>query len=1109
MKRTLIALLLALAVWPAAADASSRANTLGPAPEQADCLTYHVEGRGCYYDIGCNLEYTISPHIARVGDKITGTASYSPCFHFGWGWTGAPPGTKVVECTPPDPGQATAGTCTYEATGSTNGWRPGTESHGTTAASGVFFGAALFCCTIGRYVDGDYLAVLGPDEEAIDGFARDHDGEPLEGYTVFIRGTTASGEDVDVFAEGDDTGYYNAILERGEYTVSAYDGLEPLCLASVTTHCRRRARVTPTTSLDFRENVNARIVGTVTSQQTGRGLANIALTVTDAIGTEVATAVTDASGNYAVDLEEARLYTVRAAEEGTGLTPPSRDVDAVLGEDVRADFTVDSGLTLTLDAPAWRPGDDFFTVDMTLANTGDDTLDDITFAQDTPLIISNAGYPDDPGGLVLLAGPVPSPPSSLAAGEEVGLTFGIAASTPGRAAVFSKAYAENAAGDRESDGHTLRVTIASDPVTDGLGRQLQIDAAESLLTNSQQALYNETEKAGNRLYERGRRALSASEERAWYGARNRLRITPYEQAIARQRGVAPELVAASLPNEPVRAGGETYTAEELNAIHDRTFLKQVGEGVRDYATGLGGAVSSAAKGAWADATLTTKYMLGQASAEERLQFEATMTAFAENNDSAFGTIRREVIDGNTYAYAAQATVATFDDVTLRSQDLQQQIAQETVIQENIARLADDDPVGYQKAMAEYDAGWVNTVTPTVMNTILGGITQRAGGVLFRGKGGAVVTAEKAAERAGVTAPPGPEIPPHGGASGYELAAIRAEGGIARTGQSLAEVSQAGGLPVENIQRLQGHLALIEGEIDRKFGRLLGGQPSQIGAGMKPLNGTPKAGAAPKFELLKTKNGTELDLKLGMPKEGLAEPVYYRPRDPTTLPGWDRLPTVERNALQARYKLMAKEWADVNSANPTPGTAKVVRAMQGRTEVPLSHGRTAVAEFEKNSIGRDAFTVRAKHYEVRNPGQSEGTVFLSSRNARPMTYDPDGVALFNARSGTRFPRAVENYLTLRLRQLVARDIQAGAASVSEHGFTLIMDDAGRLAAGDLVQHGAKFLNERTARAWLERIAPFTGKTVEQMLGEGFEGFGQRVTVITSSDAFFGELPITQW
>jgi hypothetical protein len=96
----------------------------------------------------------------------------------------------------------------------------------------------------------------------------------------------------------------------------------------------------------------------------------------------------------------------------------------------------------------------------------------------------------------------------------------------------------------------------------------------------------------------------------------------------------------------------------------------------------------------------------------------------------------------------------------------------------------------------------------------------------------------------------------------------------------------------------------------------------------------------------------------------------------------------------------------------------------------------------------------------------------------------------------------------MRQLVAKDIQAGVPSVSEHGFTLIGDDSSAAHFGDLVKHGAPYLNARAANEWVERIAPFTGMSPADML-KGVDSFGQHVVNINATDAWFGEMPLSSW
>jgi hypothetical protein len=441
--------------------------------------------------------------------------------------------------------------------------------------------------------------------------------------------------------------------------------------------------------------------------------------------------------------------------------------------------------------------------------------------------------------------------------------------------------------------------------------------------------------------------------------------------------------------------------------------------------------------------------------------------------------------------------------------MQGQIAQETVLQNNIDSRAQTEPKRYAKEIAEYNAGWVNTTMPTIFNTLLGGAVSRiagpVGSIELTGKGAAIAKLEQAVGEAGGVGRPPPVPGKSGrGPSGYEVAAVKAEGKpVASTGVGLAEEGAIGGIPQSQVAKMQQAAAEINAEATKKFGESV-----EMGAGFRPLKGTPKAGARPKYELVKVKNGAEGDLKLGMPKTGLKEPVIYEPIDPRTLPDWKKLPTVEQKSLLKLREERLAELADFESDTPSPEMAKLKSVLGQRGEVELSHGRTATGEFAEHKIGPNARTIRVKHYEVRNAGEVEGTVYSSSETPQVLSYDVDGVAIYNKATGTRFPRQVENFINQRWRAKMSKLIREGDFAGSEHGFTLIADDLTAKNAGGLIHYGLKHLPEATARAVANRIAPYVGLTPEQIL-HGIEDFGQHVVNISATDAYLGELPLSSW
>jgi len=138
---------------------------LGPAPIQADCLTYRGPAP-CIYNIGF-IEMRLSKHLLHVGDKLT--ADYS------WGLTptrGATPlrsgiGLDRVKggCKVPATialGSSGSATCTWKATRPTGGW---VTSLGINLSQNA---------SLGSYTENDYYAIIGK-EPAVEGWVRIED----------------------------------------------------------------------------------------------------------------------------------------------------------------------------------------------------------------------------------------------------------------------------------------------------------------------------------------------------------------------------------------------------------------------------------------------------------------------------------------------------------------------------------------------------------------------------------------------------------------------------------------------------------------------------------------------------------------------------------------------------------------------------------------------------------------------------------------------------------------------------------------------------------------------------------------------------------------------
>ena len=1114
-----------LALLPAAGLAATPAKTLGPAPIETDCLTWGDPERGCFYDINF-IEYSLDRHIVNVGDELRADVSYQDT-GYGWGFGNPPPGTEVVECDPPaeeywrDP----TGRCTLRATERTNGWRPAPEEmNGSPDTDEDAWGAILRYPTSADifvewsyYTDGDFIAVV--DDKVIEGFITDSDDDPLPGR-VWITGQENDGDYVDLFADTDSSGYYNALVGNGVYSVRATTGADQvaLCVKEESNYCREKELVTPNETVDFREDFNAEISGKVL-KSSGKPARNIPIEIRDSSGDEAGVALTDENGAYSRHVDDDGTFTVKPLHSKFRFAPETRTVSVENGDTATADFEMLSGdLEVTLDSQGWEGGAGLIPVTMTIENTGKGVLGNLTFPGGEIIGTTAAGYPEgDRGELQVLGGPVPALPTSLEPGQKTTHSFALAAVTPGRVAAYTEATMRDENGDESSDAHTLKVQVGVDATDAARQNQLLVLAGSGIVDAAAVGWGTQTAVQGQELARKMRGRLSAKERQLWLGSNSGLEITPYERALANQRGMAPELVAASTPNGKVKDQDGNVSLDEFNASYDKGRWDALGQHATQWlegAKGLGKGALKFAKDSWSEAAMLNYYMFGNATQEETVYMQSYLSEYARSqyeHNQAIGGVLGAPFTRQFYVDSAQAAALTFQDVTLGSQDIQGQISTEVVLNENLERLAARDPKRYAYEMGKQAGDWIGIVTPTVASTLVGGGVARVGGARFEGirytgPGGATINTAQAVgalddigQAVGansVKLPPGSS-----GMTATELAQQRAFGRVFAEAESLDDVARTGGIPNQDLELYNADLRDLSARGSEVFG-----QDVKIGAALKETSGLGTPGAIGKVELVKPKTGDWEDILLGMPPENLGKPTVFRPQKPSGHPDWSSLPAIEQKKVLDEYKKRAAEWFDYTSEVPSRDMANFRECIGRRDTVALSHGRTATAEFVAEETARDSVVFRVRHYEV------DGKVFVSSAERRGLAMgpDPDGLVLYDLNTGSRLPGPIESWAMTNWRAKMSAHIRNGEliGGGSEHGFSLIMDDVSANAAGRLQSTALGYLPPEARLKVAARIARFVGMTPDELLTD-LAAAPKNVVRLTGHDYSIRTLPFSEW
>ena len=844
------------------------------------------------------------------------------------------------------------------------------------------------------------------------------------------------------------------------------------------------------------------------------------------------------------------------------------------------------GLDVTLTA--YGPGKEYSldriitiaqtqTVELTLTNEGDAPLTNLVFTGGQPLVVD----PRSTGGLEIVSGPVPAidPALSLAPGDEKTFTFEVRATANGIAAAHSQVTAVDPEGEEHKEGHSLKYDIEDGiEMTRNAGQWLRMQAMDQLLQETFGQAYGAMVRRGQTVAARMAELFPPERRRQWFGSETGFPLTPTDFSIALLRGTAPEMVAALLPKEDI----DGHTADELAQVYSETIWTELGKGGAKYVKGwtdLGAETQKFVKDSWAESMLTVNYVLGSATPDERAQFEAfsmhLIDGTAADTNNLVNAVKKEIPKWRENGtYLVEALEETQRGGGIRGAlntavKLKEAYDSETAARDELLRLADTDPVAFQRQWAKRDAQILNKGLVPIFDTLLGGgIVKGAGklkGIVFKGNGVGII---RAGEASGVlddganVAKGAPAIEmggtaPQGMANG-EVSELTRKGNYLENVEgatvvqssdlgNVYELPNLGGVPETTLEAKAAILKSLEQEYFEKTGLQL-----QLAEVLKPSSALRKVGGVAKTELTAAKTGKAAMLDAGAPKDILAEANVWTGPDPRTLAGFDDLPKLRQQAAIAEWEKAQKSWDAYH--NPATGSKedRLRQVIGQEARVPLDVKpndsglqRFVTAHYEEVAITEgqaQAKLIRVKKYEIevvdttRNNQVVNRKTVVDLPEAAPQTPDADavGMAKVVGRDPAGKPvleplnRAEREFVMQRYidKNIKARRLPPGTRGaindLAEHGATLVMDDAPAKAAGKLLpMFGVPFLPEGVGTAYLKRIAPFVSaknatpaqvdamyrQMVELVHSEG--GFAQHAVVVTSDSRYLGDIPFASW
>ena len=801
----------------------------------------------------------------------------------------------------------------------------------------------------------------------------------------------------------------------------------------------------------------------------------------------------------------------------------------------------------------FAPGQEIL-VKARLVNNTDSTLDDFSFGDARRLMTVD---PRSPGGLRVLGQDQLLAPEglTLTEGEARTVWYSLTATARGLAALNSEVTATDPDDEIEDAFASLRVDIEDGEVVDDVvGRWVMLQTVDRYLMKMYDDWLAALDQRARQLQRRLGKHLTNAQKKIYFGARRGLKISGGETLLAQLRMMSDASVAVPTPNRRFKG----HSVEQLNGAYNDAFMDEVGKGVKKWASkygAMGRKGKAALEDMYAESLLASFYMLGNATPQERMEFEAKMIAFADNNttskNSIINGIKREIPRWKENGtYLGEAIEMSAKDVTLQSPDLQAQLKQEAKWRENMLRNADRNPIRFQREWAKRDAEIFNLGGELILDTLLGGAVERVtpglkawGSTKVSGRGSSVLAS---GEAAGVITPKGKLVKgPRTGIADVDAPSGLTGGEASRTTEKfLSEVDGAtlvqaddfgnvyelpnvGGVPEVTLDVKAGILKELETEYATARGQRL-----KLVEVLKPSSPYRKAGGVAKLELTEQKTGKLAMLDAGAPPAVLPEAnVWRNTRHPSSQKGWGDMPKVRQDAALKEWNKANKNWE--NWLNPEPGskTARLQQCIGQEARVPLDPKpnaaglqRFVTAEFEVVDVSKgtaQAKLIRVKKYVVEVVDTKNGNKVVNGKTvvdearAVPQTPDADAVAVgkhkLDAQGNPVYDaqgRPVVEPLSRAEREFVMqryidKNVKArrngSMPDAAEHGATLVMDDASAKAAGKLLPaYGAPFLPGGVGRDYLRRIAPFV-----KPKGVSSDAMYRRMVNLVNSEGGFGQ------
>ncbi|HYH59549.1 MAG TPA: hypothetical protein VD790_10060 [Thermoleophilaceae bacterium] len=633
--------------------------------------------------------------------------------------------------------------------------------------------------------------------------------------------------------------------------------------------------------------------------------------------------------------------------------------------------------------------------------------------------VANSYYaPQLRGELQVVAGPTPAFPKTLAPGASSVHVVAVKAAKGGFVGLQAKMSARGADSNASvTDTHYGQAIVGETQPADAERTAMMTTGAALFLNGAKKVFRDQQARYAQRLVALLKSRLSAKARKFYFGAKNSLKIAPFERALARLRGYAPELMALVTPNKrQLFKDGNIYLDEQQFArfqqLHNAEMLRLTEDS-------LGGALKFVGR--------EGSYWAQLASDEGQGRVAADIALWQEMNGEDGQYLLAAIKESFTFSGAGRALEES--DAALKSgfeKAVNGLLAAREARINKLVDLAESDPDAFIEQIANDSAGMGFEGFKLVAEQLMGDAAFKLAGKVFTGAKAAMtkftkaVGASKASDAKALARTT--LIGERSATLGPSYIDDLSED--AKTMIALRKMEAIGGMPLSDIEVTKDIVAKMNKRMDEL------GYDVEVELLFRPANPYKVANSFAKVEVVGVKNVAPIDLALGAPPSTLAETAIFKPRDPTTLRGWDNYVELDKTLLRERYKTRLSEYNQFHGKEPV--TDKKMKAMlksfdEVHTFDDIGQGREIRMKLSTEKVG-DATVLKYDYLRV------EGKVYVNGKGApRSIGTDYDGAALINKNTRELLKGQELSAAQFELRRL-------GAKAAAEKGYANPFHDA---------------------------------------------------------------------